>query len=369
MVSLSTVFGQDAAVAALRRALNSNSLVGAYLMVGQAGVGKSALALAFARAAACLNPNLHPFDGCGMCDSCRLCESGSNPDILTISPAGEQTQIWQLWDRDNKPPGVLSRTVNYAPTVGRKRVYIIEQCDTLTPSAANSMLKILEEPPSYAMFILLAPHASRALPTIVSRCQMVRVNAATINELALYLCRSRDLPQERAEIISAYAEGKVGQAVRMAEIPGVSSEIALVMDFAQSLPGAPLVRALKSAEQMRKLAGQMKAAIGAEPTDSTETGEADSGTAREKVSRRQLAVVFDLLVAFYRDMLSVSAGKASADMIVNRDRAEQFRSLASPGTSERWMRCIDSLMAARRRLDANANIALVTEILAMSLLE
>lgn len=368
MDTLTTIFGQEAAVSALRRALSSGSIVGSYLLVGPAGVGKSAFANAFARAAACLEPRLDPFDGCGVCDSCRRLESGTHPDILTISPAGEQTQIFQFWDRDNRPPGVLSRTLNYAPTLGRKRVYIIEQCDTLTPSAANSLLKVLEEPPPYALFLLLAPHASRVLPTILSRCQMVRINAAPVQQLAGYLHESLHIAWERAEMLASYAEGRVGQAVRMAEVPGVSAEIAQVMDFAESLPRAALVRSLKSAEQMRKLAVQMKGTVGAEPADAGESGESEAVLVKEKVGRRQLAIVFDLLTSFYRDLLVVSSGDMSARLIINKDRSQSINLLAEAGTPERWMYCIDSLMIARRRLDANANIALVTEILAMALL-
>ncbi len=368
METLSTIFGQEAAVAALKRALTSDSLVGSYLFVGPSGVGKSALANAFARAAACLNPIKDPFDACGVCDSCRRLATGTHPDVLTISPAGEQTQIFQFWDRDNKPPGVLSRTLNYAPTLGRKRVYIIEQCDTLTPSAANSLLKVLEEPPSYSLFILLAPHSSRVLPTIVSRCQMVRVNAVSVQELADYLQKSQSLLRHRAETLAGYAEGRVGQAVRMAEVAGVSTEISLVLDFAETLPRAPLARALKSAEQMRKLANQMKAAVGAEPAESAESGESDSSLAKEKASRKQLAAIFDLLTVFYRDLLVASSGELSESLVVNKDRQETLTVLGRSGSPERWMGCIDSLIIARRRLDANANIALVTEMLAIALL-
>ena len=121
-------------------------------------MGKSALAQAFAQGAACLTPQREPFDSCGLCDSCVPAEKGTQPEIVTVAPAGEQIQIHQFWDRDSQTtPGVLSRTLNYAPTVGRKRVYVIEQTETLTESAANSLLKVLEEPPPYAVFCPAGP--------------------------------------------------------------------------------------------------------------------------------------------------------------------------------------------------------------------
>src|SRR2546423_578746 len=99
MPSLSDLFGQDTAVGAIRRALESDCLAGAYLLVGPDGTGKSAVARAFAQAAACLSPARAPFDSCGVCDSCRRAVADAHPDLITIRPAGEQVQIWQLWDR------------------------------------------------------------------------------------------------------------------------------------------------------------------------------------------------------------------------------------------------------------------------------
>src|SRR5438874_346402 len=107
MASLASLFGQEAAVDALRRALESGCLPGTYLFVGPNGVGKGALARAVAQSAACLNPCHDPFDACGACDSCKRAEAGAQPEIITVVPAGEQMQIWQFWDRENRPaPGV-----------------------------------------------------------------------------------------------------------------------------------------------------------------------------------------------------------------------------------------------------------------------
>lgn len=372
MPALSSLFHQEAAIGALLRALESDCLPGAYLFVGPAGVGKGALARAFAQAAACLNPQHSPFDSCGVCESCVRAEAGTQPEIVTFLPAGDQMQIWQFWERENRPQsGVLSHTLPYAPAIGRRRVYILEHADTLNEAAANSLLKVLEEPPPYALFLLLAPHPARMLPTIVSRCQMVRVQAVHFEELTAYLQDTAGLEPDRAALLAAYAEGRVGQAMQLARQPAVSEEIARVLDFAETLPEAPRVRALRLAEQMRKLAGQIKVLIGDEP-ETAASEDTDSGAAttspKERAGRRQFAALFDLLVVFYRDLLALRIGGQAAQSIVNRDRAARWNRLAQAGPPERWVRCLDALLLARRRLDANANIALVTEVLAMTLL-
>jgi DNA polymerase III subunit delta' len=370
MARLESLFGQDTAVRALRRALESDCMPGAYLIVGQEGTGKSAVAAAFAQAAACLSPALSPFDSCGRCESCRRAEAASNPDILTIKPAGEQLQIWQLWDRQGRAaPGVLSRTLAYAPVVGKRRVYIIERADRLTESAANSLLKVLEEPPPYALFLLLAPHPARVLPTILSRSQVVRLRAVPVADLAQYLQETFGLEAESAAAAAAYAEGRVGQAITMAGTPAVGEEIARVLDFAESLPQAPAYRALRAAEQMRKLAAQTKALLGEEPAGAADAADADAEptAAKEKTGRRQFAAVIDLLVTFYRDLLALRVG-GTAEALVHRNRAAALERLADLGRPERWTGCLDALLLARRRLDANANTSLVTEILLMKLL-
>ena len=374
MPFLDSLVGQEAAISALRKALEGGTLPGAYLFLGANGVGKGTLAQAFAQAVACTNPRPLPFDACGECESCRRMEAGTQPEVVTVQPAGDQMQIWQFWDRDNRPTrGVLSHTLHYAPSIGAKRVYIIERADTLNESAANSLLKVLEEPPHYALFVLLAPHAARVLPTIASRSQMIRVNAMTRQELTAYLQERVGVEPERATMLAAYSEGRIGQAVQLARSPHAVEEIGKVLDFAEGLAQAPRVRALRLAEQMRKLSGQIKALLGEEPAASAEAAggdedEATAPTGKEKTGRRQLATIFDLLVVFYRDLLTLRVG-GSPEAVINTDRVRRLTQLAQAGEPERWMRCLNALLLARRRLDANANIALVTEVLAMKLVQ
>jgi len=210
------------------------------------------------------------------------------------------------------------------------------------------------------------------LPTIASRSQMIRVNAMTRQELTAYLQERIGVEPERATMLAAYSEGRIGQAVQLARSPNAVDEISKVLDFAEGLAQAPRVRALRLAEQMRKLSGQIKALLGEEPA-ATEAGGSDEDdtaapTGKEKTGRRQLATIFDLLVVFYRDLLTLRVG-GSPEAVINTDRIRRLSQLAQAGEPERWMRCLNALLLARRRLDANANIALVTEVLAMKLLQ
>lgn len=374
-----SVFGHNHAVCALQKALAEDALVGAYLLVGPPGVGKTTLALAFAEAATCLHPRSDPFDACGRCDSCRRARANAHPEIVLIPPAGEQTQIWQFWDRDGRPPGILQHTLPFAPTIGRRRVYILERAETLNVAAANSLLKVLEEPPPYALFLLLAPHPDRLLPTILSRVQLVRLLPAPVNELAAYLAESAGLSPERARTLSVYAEGRTGTALGLARNAAAEEEIARLLELAEIIPDSPPLRALKIAEAIRKMASGLKGLINAEQTGAELGQEAGNGpqagtsdeersapTSKECVGRRQLAIVIELLTAFYRDLLALCLSGEEAT-IVHSDQRARLAALAARRPPQSWMACLEALLLARRRLDQNASIPLLTDWLATRL--
>lgn len=376
-----SLFGLERPVRALQKALETGQVAGTYLFVGPEGVGKTALALAFAEAAACLEPRSAPFDACGACESCRRARAGAQPEIVLIPPAGDQTQIWQFWDRDNRPDGLLTHTLPFAPTIGRRRAYIVEQADTLNEAAANSLLKVLEEPPPYALFILLTPHAARMLPTILSRCQVVRLNPAPVTALATYLAETLGLDAERARTFAAYAEGRAGTALRLARNPAVEAEISRTLDLAETIPDAPPLRIFKIAETTRKLASGLKALVETEEkvpapasSEGTVTGgaaplgeENGEATPKERVGRRQLGIVLDLLTLFYRDLLALRLNGPQAP-IIHGERRDRLAALAERQPPERWIACLEALLLARRRVDQNASIPLLTDWLATQLI-
>jgi DNA polymerase III subunit delta' len=372
-MSFSSLFGIDPAIAALQRALRNEQVAGTYLFVGPQGVGKTSLALALAQAAACLSPTIAPCDACGVCDSCLRAIAGQHPEINLISPAGDQTQIWQFWDRDNKPRGILQHTLPFSPVIGARRVYILERADTLTEAAANSLLKVLEEPPPYVLFILLAPHSARMLPTILSRSQLIRLNSAPVPELTAYLQATASVDPERARTYAAYAEGRTGTALRLARNSAIQEEIDRAVELAAGLASAPALRALRLAEGMRKLASSLKAhtdsePVAPDPTPVGSSGDEESGepASKEKVGRRQLGMVLELLSACYRDLLALRLGGEHAP-IIHGDRRAELAKIAASRSTESWMQCLETLLQARRRVDQNASIPLLTDWLAMRL--
>jgi DNA polymerase-3 subunit delta' len=364
-MKFSGLYGLHASASVLQRALERDTVSGSYLFTGPEGVGKTALATAFAQTLACTSPAADPVDACGSCNSCRLMESGTHPEVALISPAGEATQLWQFWDRDNRPPGILQHALPYAPVVGRRRVFIIERADTLTEPAANSLLKVIEEPPPYVNFVLLAPNASRLLPTILSRCQQVRVAPARPEALAEWLAAEKGVDLKRAHEIAGLCEGRIGAACQLVSNEKVSEELALFRDWIVELSSAAPLQVLKLAEMLRRTAAGLKGLLNIAPKAETPDTETESGT-KERVGRRHLGAALEVLSSYYRDVLQLAAAGDSAVIVHEPDRAKLLR-VAHTDSPDRWMRCLEALLAARRQLEQNASIQLVTDTLVLGL--
>ncbi|MBM3496430.1 MAG: hypothetical protein FJX72_19240 [Armatimonadetes bacterium] len=364
-VPFGAIFGLDAPRKVLWGALERDELAGAYLLKGPLGVGKTTLARAFAQAAACTSPAQSPFRACEACRSCRIAASGAHPEISLIGPAGDQTQIWQFWNRPGRPPGALENTLPFSPSIGRRRVYIVERADTLNDAASNSLLKVLEEPPPYAVFVLLTPNAERLLPTILSRCQVVTLTPAPLGRLADYLVQETGAPAERATLVATLAEGRCGAARRLITGPKAYANITQALDLAARLASCEPLAALRLSEEIRKLAAQVEApAPGADDTSSAAQREAaatseprSAASSKARVERGSLGAVLDMLAFAYHDMLAGSLDP----------------SLVAPGSDssrvepERCMRALDVLLAARRRLEQNVPPNLLTDWVAVTI--
>jgi len=348
----------------LQHALEADQIAGTYLFTGPEGVGKTTLALAFAKAAACLDPSRSPFDACGVCESCRRVASASQPEIVIIPPAGDQTQIWQFWDRDGKPGGKLENTLIHSPVIGRKRVFIIEKAETLTIPAANSLLKVLEEPPSYAVFLLLATHPARMLPTILSRSMILRLTPAPLRELADHLQRVLNISREQAMLFSAYAEGRVGTAYRLASNPKAFETMDDLASFTfQSAKLSPL-EMFKYAERIRKKAATSKALLS--PEGDVAEDEADEPSSKEKVGRTQIGTLLELMGLCYRDLMAAAIQGEEAELIFINHRDEILR-LSSGRSPEGWRKSLDLILKARRSLDRNVSVPLLMDWLSVRL--
>jgi DNA polymerase-3 subunit delta' len=183
--------GHDDAVAQFRRSIAAGRLASAYLLVGPEGIGKRAFAEQLAKALLCERADAADLAPCGHCQACVLCDAGSHPDIHVVQrlPGTKVLKLEQfVGDKDHRHQEGFCHQIALRPKMGTRRIGIIDDADWFNQESANSLLKLIEEPPPGALLLLLGTSRSRQLPTILSRVQVVRfpgIPAAALRDLIL----------------------------------------------------------------------------------------------------------------------------------------------------------------------------------------
>jgi DNA polymerase-3 subunit delta' len=222
------VWGHDIAVADLRRAVASDRVAHAYLIAGPDGVGKTALAHAFARALCCQQADRpDPSLACGECLACRKVGRGTHPDVETFSLATQAAVAEKSGGKNTTLTIDTARQVRAAtalrPLEARWRVLLVEDAETLQGPAQEALLKTLEEPPSFVVLILLADDAELLLPTIRSRCRLVELRPVARGVVERSLLAAGADPDLAAEV-AGLAAGRPGWARRAAADPRLLDE-------------------------------------------------------------------------------------------------------------------------------------------------
>ena len=214
-MSFENILGQDRPKQTLNKALRSGRIPNAYLFHGQESVGKKFTAIEVCKALNC--ETLSPVDSCDKCSSCLKIEKGIHPDLFMleptkISPAAKRATIRIEEVRE------LQKKLVYLPYEGNTKVAIINNAERMTPAAANSFLKTLEEPPSKTLIILIASNPHQLLPTVVSRCQGIRFYPLPNEAIKKIICRhleteTGESQPEEIELRSRRSMGQVAHAL------------------------------------------------------------------------------------------------------------------------------------------------------------
>ena len=203
-----SVVGQQALTQTLQNAIRQNHLAHAYLFCGPRGVGKTTCARIFAKTINCLNPQ-NGFDACNECESCKAFNEQRSFNIHELDAASNNSveDIRSLIDQ-----------VRIPPQIGKYSVYIIDEVHMLSAGAFNALLKTLEEPPSYAIFILATTEKHKVLPTILSRCQVYDFNRITVPDTIAYLQKVAanegiTVSEEALNVVAQKADGGMRDAL------------------------------------------------------------------------------------------------------------------------------------------------------------
>ncbi|MDW7650845.1 MAG: DNA polymerase III subunit delta' [Bacillota bacterium] len=310
------LYGRPQLINILQSAISEGKTAHACLLYGPKGIGKKTVARAYATALNCQNPSLGT---CGECVSCRKAASGAHPDIHWIVPDGKSIKIEQI--RNVKKSAFLR------PHEGRFQIFILDGADLLTKEAANSLLKVLEEPPPASIFILLAENPSSLLPTVASRC-------------LLFALPRLDRQSMKSILSDAGLASSAEETVR-------------VLDLAEGIPGRALALAGRSDWHSSFLEGKRLLA-------SLYKGDAPDAHATRLAEKENLEDELDMILFVLRDLLMMQTAR-SQELITCAGEAELLRELLDKWPATATVQAIEAILKLQRDMRSPVNVRLALE--------
>ena len=325
MYTFEEIRGNTPLVEQLRRSAASGRSSHAYLFLGGAGAGKRLIANTFAKALQCEGEK-RP---CDSCKSCHAFNHGNHPDVIYFQPL-KNGKTYTIEDVREQ----LLETVDLKPFQYEKKIYIIEKADTLNIQSQNALLKTLEEPPAHAVFLLLAERAEAFLPTILSRVVVMKIRPLSAETIADYLMQAGHLAEE-SHILSAYAQGRIGQALELVEDEGFREMRQDILGKLEALPSMSEGDAYLLAKDLEGYKNDLR--------------------------------FLYIMELWYRDLLTAKSLREEGYLIQRDKKDAIFRAAKEPAAL--LAKKAAAVRTARMRLAQNANFRLTIEVMLMDLKE
>jgi DNA polymerase-3 subunit delta' len=349
------------AIASSRTGEDSQEMTHAWVFTGPPGSGRSSAAVAFAQALIC------PNNGCGTCNDCNSAKTHGHPDVEIIHTEGLSIKVEEVRE-------LLTR-VAWAPSMGGWRVVVMEDADRLTESAANALLKAIEEPGTRTVWLLCAPTLHDVLPTIRSRCRHLQLRTPSLEAVTNVLIKRDHIAPGLAEFAARVSQGHIGRAKYFAtnesvrnnrktimQLPLQLGSLAAAFQAAQTLVDLATTEANASSDERdEKEVEKLQEAYGKGATSrGMATGGAKAVKELEKEQKsRSTRMVRDSIdgalldiATFFRDVMMVQSD--NIDSIINTDMREQIESYAANTPSHSTINKINAIMEARVNLARNS---------------
>lgn len=328
MAGFREIIGHEQMIEHLRNAIQSNKVSHAYLFQGEPGSGKGILADAFAMTLQCEENGT---EACGNCHSCKQAASRNHPDIIYVTH--EKPNSIGVDDiRDQLVGDVMIKPYN-----GKYKIYIVEEAEKMTPQAQNALLKTLEEPPAYAVILLLTTNASVLLDTIRSRCVLLNLKPVPDEQVRNYLMENLEIPDYQADICVAFAQGSIGKAVALASSENFNAIKASAMHLMGTIKEKDINDVINTVKEVQQY----------------------------KVDIRDY---LDILSVWFRDVLYFKATR-DVDGVIFKDQLKNIRKNANTSSYEGLEQILKAIQTAKVRLDANVNFDLAMELLFLTIKE
>lgn len=328
MAGFQNILGHKQAVESLQNAIMLGKVSHAYIFNGEDGVGKKSLAEAFAMTLQC---EKGAKDACMACHSCRQALTRNQPDIIYLAPEKEKTITV------NDVRTQINGDVVLKPYSSRYKVYIINHAETMNEAAQNAILKTIEEPPEYVVMILLTTNAEMLLPTIRSRCITIDLHPLADELVKKYLMEVLSVPEDKAALCTAFAQGNVGKAARLSgseDFNHIKSDVVMLLKHIKQIDLFELTQAVKAIEEYKLYINDY----------------------------------FDIMSIWYRDILVYKA-TMDANRLIFQDEIYDIKKQANVSSYEGIENILHAIDQAKRRINANVNLELALELMLLTIKE
>lgn len=327
MLDFNNIVGHEQIIEHLQNAIKLNKVSHAYIFNGEKGSGKKLLANTFAKVLECEEKDVYP---CDTCKSCMQVESGNHPDIIKVTHEKASIGVDDIRIQVNNDIGIKPYSSPY-------KIYIIDDADKMTEQAQNALLKTIEEPPSYAIILLLTSNSNKLLPTILSRCVTLNLKMISTDRIKEYLMKNYNTPDYLAELSATFAQGNIGKAVNYAssdEFIKIKEEVLHLLKYIDDMEIYEIIEAIK------------------------------------KLSEHKLEIndYIDLMILWYRDVLMFKVTK-NPNVLLYKDEYKFIAKQASMRNYEGIENIINAMDKAKVRLNANVNFDIAIELMLLTLKE
>lgn len=328
MANFSDIIGHEDIVKHFKSSIELSKVSHAYILNGEKGVGKKTLASVVAKSLQCESGEPDP---CGKCKSCLQAENGNQPDII--------------WVKHEKPNVIsvdeirtqIVNDIDLKPYSSRYKIYIVPDSQMMNQQAQNALLKTLEEPPEYAIIMLLTNNVDKFLPTILSRCIVLNFKPVEPLHMMEYLVSNIGVDQEKARFCTDFAQGNLGKAVRLAISP----------DYNEIREDS--VRLLRRISDM----------------EMDEIIQAVKNMGKYKLD---ITDYIDIMTMWFRDILMVKISN-SPNKIIFKHEFSVMKKQASRMSYEGIEKILEAMNKLKVRLEANVNFDIAMELMLLTIKE
>ena len=325
MKSFDAIIGHKKIISHFEEAIKTGKVSHAYLLSGEDGSGKMMIAKAVAKALLCEHK-----DGCGECAACKQVDSLNHPDVIYITHEKYEIRV------DDIRKGI-NETIDIKPYSGDYKIYIIDDADRMNAGAQNALLKTLEEPPAYAVILLLTNNKDRLLDTILSRCVSMTLGSVRESEIEDYLKANTGASHADIAFAAAFSLGNIGRALHVLDTEEFKDMLNDTMNVITHMKSMEIYEVVSYAKSLTKY-------------------------------KNEIYDFLDIIMVWYRDMLILKT-TGSLNQLVFKDKYRQLKDQEIYISFEGISHILDEVEKARRRLIANVNFEVAIEMLLVTIKE